>query len=55
MQKEGADDVEREPNAAHDQNEPGILDALKRDESLNGLEEDADTQCEQEDAIEEGA
>lgn len=47
-------DVECEASAAHDENQLGILDLLKRNKSLDGLEKDADTEGQEEDAVEKG-
>ncbi len=70
MKEESTDDVQRETDTSHDQNQHGIVNAfslvstptavqditltLQRDESLNRLEKDAHSQCQQENTIEEG-
>ena len=53
MKKRRADNVQCQSNATHDEDQSWVLETLDRDESLDGLQEDADSQCQQEDTIEE--
>lgn len=54
MQEHDADNVQGEANASHDQDQFWLLNPLEGYESLDGLEEYANAQCEQEHAIEKG-
>lgn len=53
VEQDQADNVRSKTERADDQNELGLRDFLGFDKSLNGFEEDRETQCDQEDAIHE--
>ncbi len=53
MKKRRADNVECQSNAAHDEDQLWVFETLDRDEALDGLQEDADSQRQQEDTIKE--
>lgn len=54
VQEGSADEVEPETHGSHNENQFRIFNHLQRNEALNGLEENANAQGEQEDAIEKG-
>ncbi len=54
MQENSSDDVQAETHASNDEDQLRILDMLDRDEALNGLEEDADSERKQKGSVEEG-
>ncbi|KAJ4383597.1 hypothetical protein N0V86_001652 [Didymella sp. IMI 355093] len=51
----GADEVESKPDASNYQHKLWVFDMLKGNKTLNGLQEDAQTQRYEEGAVEEGA
>lgn len=53
VEEEQTHDVRSQTQASHDQNQFGLRNLLRFDESLNSLEEDADTQRDQEDTVDE--
>ncbi len=55
MQKRSRDDVQAEAHAAHDEDYLHVADLLERDEAIDRLEEDADSERQQEGSVEEGA
>jgi hypothetical protein len=55
VQEQGADEVEGQTDAADDEDELGVLDALDGNEALDGLQTDAEPQGEEECAVEECA
>ena len=55
MYDEHAHDVKAEPDTANDHDLLGVVDGLDVDETFEGLEEDGERQCQEEDAVEEGA
>jgi hypothetical protein len=55
VQEEGADDVEEKADTADDEDEFGVFDMLDEDETLDGLQSDAEAEGEEECAVEECA
>lgn len=55
VEEEQTHDVRSQTQASHDQNQFGLCNLLRFDESLNSLEEDADTQRDQEDTVDKRA
>lgn len=55
MQHARTEDVQPEPDAAHDEHSDRVLNALDRYEPLDGLQENADAQGQEEDPVEESA
>ena len=54
VEEEETEDVGCEAKAAHDEDELGVGDFLRFDKSLDGFEEDGETECDEEDAIDQG-
>jgi hypothetical protein len=54
VQEEGADDVEEKADTADDEDEFGVFDMLDEDETLDGLQSDAEAEGEEE-CAEEGS
>ena len=54
VKEEEPDDVGCEPEGAHDENDLGLGDFLRLDESLDGFEEDGEAEGDEEDAVDEG-
>jgi hypothetical protein len=54
MEENSSDDIQAETHASNNEDQLRILDMLDRDEALNGLEEDADSERKQKGSVEEG-
>lgn len=55
MEEEGADDVQSQADAPHDEHPQRFLHLLHPNEAFHGLKRNAQCQCDQEDAVEEGS
>ena len=55
MQKSNGDHVQAEADASHDEDQLHVADVVHRDEALDGLQENADAERQQEGPVEEGA
>ena len=55
VEQEQAEDVGGKTEAADDQDELGLVDLLRLDETLNGFKEDGQAQGDEEDAVDEGS
>lgn len=54
VEEEETDDVGQETAGTDDENDDGVGNVLRLDESLDSLEEDGETQRDKEDAVDEG-
>lgn len=55
MEKQQSHEIRKEAETANDEDEFGVLDFLRFDETLDGFEEDGHAQCDEEDAVDEGS
>ena len=55
MKESHAHNIQCKTDASHNKNELRILNPLQVDETLDGLKEDANTECQQENTVEEAS